>query len=441
MGGSNSSPHLIHMPQIEIYKTPLSLSRLFISILMFVDHFHFFSLLLTYEKNILPLIWVPTGYDGTIIVWSVCVLSALGFLANALGVLPPFARLLHWCVWLFFTHVFRVTMNGGDYILAIVLMFFIFLPVNSSYAIKKEEPEVDSRFARGFVYFLIFMYASSVMSKLTDSSWQNGDALIRSLIDGSIAKPWLLPVVNFLKQYPAIVKCLSWTTLILEFVVPFTFLLPLKNRLRKLGVGFMILLHLMMGYLLPLGIFSFVCMAIIFSLLPGEDLLPSKKKNFRPLTIVGILLMCLLAFGQVYANSRNLLKKTNLAEIKPTPSFLKGLRLNSVWSMYSDLQNSSKQLSLRVTSDGKQTYIPINHSILGYREYSMLNSLIFLKFKDDPDRDSKLNAILSKLPQSSCSSSPYQKIEWIVILMNSDQSYEVRKVHEIDCKKKSDGSS
>jgi hypothetical protein len=127
--------------------------------------------------------------------------------------------------------------------------------------------QLSSAAPRRLIQILIcFIYAGAAITKFKSPSFANGDLLTFSLLDdrwgGGRFGMWL----TTLRHVPLL---LSHATLLFEFVFPILVWIP-RWRLPLLGVAFAV--HVTMGWLLSLGIFSPVMFAALLAFLEERDL-------------------------------------------------------------------------------------------------------------------------------------------------------------------------
>lgn len=159
------------------------------------------------------------------------------------------------------------TLNyGGDFIASSLLLFVPFLITNRHFSfIRKENKSAYNELALVCIkYVFCGIYFFSGLNKILDISWQNGTALSIVLqLDFYNGSPGLNA---FIVKNQWLSKLLTWVTLALEFIVPFTIW---NRRLIWYSVIPCLLFHL--GIIFSIKIIRFEIIMIAMVLLFVSD--------------------------------------------------------------------------------------------------------------------------------------------------------------------------
>lgn len=202
---------------------------------------------------------------------------AAGFFAilMLLGYLTKLATLISWFL-LFSLHLRQpMVLNGGDYLLYMLLLWSIFLPLG-------EYGSVDSFLGRfrktprkrilsmGTVALLIqiaLIYVFSVIIKAKEEPWWDGQAIYFALTSDFYTK--VLGLI--LLKWPIILKILTPVIFWAEFFAPVFLFMPVRTSFfRMIAMIMVFLLHLGFGLCLELRIFPWVSVLAMSAFLPGS---------------------------------------------------------------------------------------------------------------------------------------------------------------------------
>ena len=184
---------------------------------------------------------------------------------------------------LFFTWLLSVSLQarnplvlqGGDYLLSLLLFFGFFLPLGSAFSVDKAlDNSINQR--PGYKIFnlatlaltwqVMLMYFCAALEK-TGYEWQvDGSAVYYALNVDTLTNylgEWVL------KSFAPILPVLSFGTLYLEAFGPLLFITPFwSGPLRTLGVLLFVALHVGFGLTMELGDFPWIDSFAVMALLP-----------------------------------------------------------------------------------------------------------------------------------------------------------------------------
>ena len=164
-------------------------------------------------------------------------------------------------------------LQGFDEVLKVMLFWMIFLPIGRVWSADQwrralPRPSNPVKFSAATVAILtqvIFIYFFSALLK-TDAQWRtDGTAIYYALSIDTMAKgpaQWLL-------QYPALMKVLTFGVFYLELLGPILLLVPFYiARIRTVMVALFMGMHMGLWFFIMTGPFSFLNMASMVIFLP-----------------------------------------------------------------------------------------------------------------------------------------------------------------------------
>lgn len=163
-------------------------------------------------------------------------------------------------------------LSSGDELMRLLLFWSMFLPLGQVWSLdawragtRSDFQPVCSAGSFAFVGQLCLMYLCTAFFKWSDF-WLEGRALDYALRPDQYGSPlgaWFL-------QFPYLLKLLTWATLVLEFAGPLVIFLPWGNAWWRLAaIASFTGLHLGIHYCLNVGLFSEICIAAWWALLPA----------------------------------------------------------------------------------------------------------------------------------------------------------------------------
>jgi predicted DCC family thiol-disulfide oxidoreductase YuxK len=168
-----------------------------------------------------------------------------------------------------------VIMQGGDTLLRMILFWAMFLPLGLTNSVDAalDTNEESTRPKRIFtvasvalILQITLMYWSAVLSKTGPEWHREGNAVWYALNLEQMATP----IGRWLLHFPALLRFLTYFTLVVEASAPTFLLFPLfSGPVRAIGVLFLFFLHLGFGSCMYLGHFPFVAAVMLTAMLPA----------------------------------------------------------------------------------------------------------------------------------------------------------------------------
>lgn len=327
----------------------LALARIFVGLIVcadFLDRMRFCEAFLSDggimpRSNISPSLnnffgMLPSFWSGSAVFEQALLL--VGFCSGLCLSIGFCVRVANFAAWLILISVHEraaYSVHAGDMLLRIALLWFMVLPIARRFAfdrLKSAAPDKgDSIYgvsALGFIVQLCSVYWFSLAFK-SGEEWQNGTAVYYALHDELLAKP----LGTALAGFPLLLRPLSNSVWWLEALGPAFFFLP-AWRFRLLAIGAFIGLHLGFAATLGIGIFPFVCIALLFGLLPRE--VWSSERNSQTALFGGIANSLLSCFACLFSLGWNVESVTREVHM-PGVVYALGsvLRLEQEWHMFS----------------------------------------------------------------------------------------------------------
>ena len=239
-------------------------------------------------------------------------------------------------------------MQGGDYILCLLLFWSMFLPLGARYSIDHlrnphQYQESDLIFSGGTVAALLqicFIYWFSVALKSPKNWLIRGTGVYYALmLDRYVTSFGKL----LLESHPLLLKFLTYATMGLEAFGPLLAFLPFfSGPVRCLVIVSFMIFHFSMGLALELWLFTYICMASWLLFVPGwfwDQFLGRFKtpvqRTDSPIRERAIWKNALAVFFLIYV------LMWNLRTVKPSLSFPTAvqsigytLRLDQWWGLF-----------------------------------------------------------------------------------------------------------
>jgi len=202
---------------------------------------------------------------------------AAGFFAvlMLLGYLTKLATLISWFL-LFSLHLRQpMVLNGGDYLLYMLLFWSIFLPLGEygsvdSFLGRSRKTPHKRILSMGTVALLIqiaLIYVFSVIIKAKEEPWWDGQAIYFALASDFYTR--VLGLI--LLKCPIFLKILTPVVFWAEFFVPVFLFMPVRTSFfRMMAMIMVFLLHLGFGLCLELRIFPWVSTLAMSAFLPAS---------------------------------------------------------------------------------------------------------------------------------------------------------------------------
>ena len=197
----------------------------------------------------------------------------------ASGWRPRITGIIHWWVSLsLFSSA--VVVDGGDQVSAVLALLMLPLtltdPRRSHWdkmpAVTNETARVIARWTLALIRLQVAgIYFHAAAGKFAVEEWADGTALYYWLLHPGLGAPnWLAPIIRPLLLNGTAVSLLTWSIIVLEFLLCMGLVVPKPQRKWLLGLG--IALHV--GIMLIHGLISFglaMCAALILFLRPVEQ--------------------------------------------------------------------------------------------------------------------------------------------------------------------------
>lgn len=295
------------------------------------------------------------GWQGAVLAFEAVAGAAL-----AVGLCTPLVSLLAWVAWVSLLRRTAPALNAGDYWLACLLFWGMFLPLGDRWSLdarRRPTPpaaRVCSLASLAFVCQVLVVYLVAGTAKL-NGAWLDGTAVGFTLSPHDHGTSW----GTWLGETRWLIPPLTWGTLLLELLGPLVYLGWNRPGVRRsVAVAFM-LFHLLIWSMLSVGLFAPVGIAAWLPLLfppPVSDrsLVASRCSNsgrggarLRAGVVAGAGIIALLALGWATLRTR-----------QPAPAWLNIpvnlLCLDQSWAMFGDARPVEQWATARaVLADGR----------------------------------------------------------------------------------------
>lgn len=203
-------------------------------------------------------------FNGTWQLQLVLFILAIFFaLALLIGYKTRLATILSWFFLISLHTRNPLIVQGGDFVLRVLLFWAMFLPLNACWSIdqwlskKPFSKRIFSAATAALLLQVCFIYWFTALLK-TDATWkQEGTAVWYALSIEQLSTSF----GQMLLQYPSLLKALTFATLYLEVFGPFLAFSPFwTGPLRFATVMMFIFFHLVgLNLTMELGLFPYVC--------------------------------------------------------------------------------------------------------------------------------------------------------------------------------------
>lgn len=230
--------------------------------------------------------WSLHGLSGTY-AWVLC-LFILHFIFALFLLFGYKTKLSTFILWLL--HISLLNRNlyinqVGDDVLRLILFWGLFLPWNSFYAIDSKKilskPKQKTLANLGYLLLIFSVYFFTVSLK-TSAEWRLDNSAIYYAL--SLEQLRLPGVGDWLYQFPALMKILTWLVFYIELIIPILVIVPGKKAyLRLIAFLLIMMLHTGIGLTLYVGLFFVINMVSAIGLLPAfaMDKLENKFKLLK----------------------------------------------------------------------------------------------------------------------------------------------------------------
>lgn len=186
-------------------------------------------------------------------------------------------------------------LHSGDTLMRIGLFWMIFLPLGAVWSLDSRRRQAtgvdtvpDREFASpataGLMLLMFSLYFFAGLAKMNEIWWQGLAMEYVSRLD-----IYQTSIGQWVRQFPLVLKWITWSTLVIEVVLPFLLFSPWWNRrLRVLLIFIFAGFHLGIALTMNIGLFQYVAIGMWLALVPGAfwDWLGKWMAGFRfPLQI------------------------------------------------------------------------------------------------------------------------------------------------------------
>lgn len=223
-----------------------------------------------------PASFLPQAIVESIVrglLMGVLPMAALGLIA---GFLTRWANLVCFVGLIAVQQANEQILQGGDVLLRLLLFWSLFLPLSQVWSLDAKHKRISAfvlplttelaTWALTLQICFVYWFAALLKS---DPLWtQSGNALFFALNIEHFTTPFGL----YLRQYPDLLRVLTFATLILEVAGPCLLFIPFRrDAFRLAAVVFFVGFHLVgMQSLLRIGLFPWVCTTAWLVFLPGS---------------------------------------------------------------------------------------------------------------------------------------------------------------------------
>jgi hypothetical protein len=207
------------------------------------------------------------------------VVCAVAYVALLLGVLTRWAQVLSMLCVLSLHGRLLLFDNGGDVVLGLLCVWTTFLPTGRRWSVdavlagtrarREAKAPVVSLGVLALLFQLAFIYFFNAVHK-SGVTWREGSAVHYVLHLDRLVTPfgaWLRE-----RMSPAMAHAMTWSTLGMEWTLPWLLLSPFAVRgCRRAAIALIVMLHVGIGLCMNLGIFVPAMMAFAPHLLHGDD--------------------------------------------------------------------------------------------------------------------------------------------------------------------------
>ncbi len=206
-------------------------------------------------------------------------LFAVAAIASCLLILGYRTRLATIVSWILLVSVQvrnPIILTSGDTLFRVALFWSMFLPLGAVWsldarrhrpgALDRSGSEYTSPATAGLILLLFSLYFFAGVSKM-NGYWFSGNAMeYVSRLD-----IYSTEIGRRLREFPELMRWITWITLAAEVVLPFFLLVPWRNRLWRVLLMIVFFgLHIGIALTMNIGLFQYVAMAIWLALVPGQ---------------------------------------------------------------------------------------------------------------------------------------------------------------------------
>ncbi|MBI2682797.1 MAG: HTTM domain-containing protein [Acidobacteriales bacterium] len=274
--------------------------------------------------------------------WLFAIAAILAFLL-LIGFHTRAATIAGWLMLLSLQARDPLILHGADVLLRLLFFWAIFLPLGKRYSVdswglkddlgSEDEltvapfwPSLTFAAQIAFVFLFTFLMKSG-------PEWRDGSAVSYALGLEQMG----MPLGQWLRDFPALLRLITFGVLAVELAVPFLLFLPWKNgRLRTIGALAILAIQIGFGFTLRVGHFPFVTGIAAIALLPSSFW--DRRSAPERITETGFprLMSAFVAALLVYVllwNVSTLGRGVRMPD--RVQSLGRGLRLDQYWDMFS----------------------------------------------------------------------------------------------------------
>lgn len=180
-------------------------------------------------------------------------------------------------------------LDGGDYVLRVLLFWSMFVPLDRCWAVNARRPDAPSSsrtlLSAGTAAILLqvgFIYFFAGAEKMLGSEWRDGTAV--HLVASH--QYWARPLGTWIASWPGgLLRGITYGVLGLELLGSLLLFAPIwTTQCRMLAVSLFLLFHLATGLSIELGLFPFISSAGLLLFVPSRwwDRVASLRLPSRP---------------------------------------------------------------------------------------------------------------------------------------------------------------
>lgn len=166
-------------------------------------------------------------------------------------------------------------LSVGDYIMALILFWSIFLPLGSRYSfdqtkIKKNQFPAHLAYSTASAAILLqvaFVYFFASLAKMKGAAWLEGEA-VEIVLNAGV---WVMPLGEELLQFPSFLVGLTYLTLGIEFFCPLLLFIPIATKyFRYFALLSLFCFHIGIATTIALHLIPFQMTAALIPFLPSD---------------------------------------------------------------------------------------------------------------------------------------------------------------------------
>jgi hypothetical protein len=208
--------------------------------------------------------------------WALVAIAALAAVSMTVGWRTRIATVISWILLVSIQVRNPLITHSGDTLLRVSMFWAMFLPLGAICSLDARRGparttallsglEIVSPATAGLLMTLFSLYFFAGIAKLNET-WFSGMAMeYVSRLD-----IYSTGMGQAIRNYPGLLKAITWSTLVIEVVLPLFLFVPWQNRrIRVLLMLVFYGLHVGIALTMMIGLFQYISMAIWLALLPG----------------------------------------------------------------------------------------------------------------------------------------------------------------------------